>query len=191
MAFIKTIPEAQAQGKLKELYQKYGNPDGTVDDVLKVHSLNPASLEAHCALYVQSMHQPSPLSRVEREMVAVTVSRLNGCTYCLEHHGAGLQRLLPKERKAITRNVMAGDFAQLSARELALVEYATKLATTPGKMESRDVETLRAAGLNDHEILDLAQIIGYFAYANRVVLGLGAVLEDDEQRGYWPGEEPG
>lgn len=81
MAFIETIDPSDADGPLSELYQRFGNRDGTVDNVLRAHSLNPESLEAHCGLYVQAMLRPSPLSRVEREIIAVTVSRLNECHY--------------------------------------------------------------------------------------------------------------
>lgn len=81
MAFIRTIEPAQASGQLAELYQRYANPDGSVDNVLKVHSVNPSALTAHLQLYIQAMHSASPLSRAEREMVAVAVSRLNNCHY--------------------------------------------------------------------------------------------------------------
>ncbi len=81
MAFIETIAPSDASGPLAELYRRFGNKDGTVDNVLQAHSLNPESLEAHCGLYVQAMHRPSPLSRVEREIIAVTVSRVNECQY--------------------------------------------------------------------------------------------------------------
>lgn len=81
MAFIETVDPSDAGGPLTKLYKRFGNADGTVDNVLKAHSLNPESLEAHLALYIQAVHRPSPLSRVEREIIAVTVSRLNECHY--------------------------------------------------------------------------------------------------------------
>lgn len=81
MAFIETIHEDDADGRLAELYRAFANPDGTVDNVLKLHALNPEALAAHGALYASTMHRDSALSRVEREIVAVTVSRLNECRY--------------------------------------------------------------------------------------------------------------
>ena len=81
MAYIRTIAEADARGRLAELYQRFSNPDGSVDNILKAHALNPESLESHCALYLQALHRPSPLSRLERELIGVTVSRLNKCHY--------------------------------------------------------------------------------------------------------------
>ena len=186
MAYIQTIPESDAQGNLATLYKRFGNPDGTVDDVLKVHSLNPESLEAHCALYVQSMHRSGPVSRVEREIVGITVSRINGCTYCVRHHAAGLVKLLPDDRKHIAEELKNGGEDGLTQRELAMVHYATRLTEDPGSMTEQDLDPLRAAGLEDREILDIAQAAAYFAYANRIVLGLGAQLEGHHAIGQWP-----
>lgn len=190
-AYIEMIDEADAAGGLAALYKRFGNPDGTVDNVLKVHSLNPESLNAHCALYVQSMHRPSPVSRAEREMVGVEVSRLNGCVYCMEHHARGLERLLPDDRKPLVSALKAGGTSGLSARESAMVTYAGKLTRTPADMTRADVDALRAAGLTDREILDVAQAAAYFAYANRIVLGLGAALEGTgDEIGQWPAAGP-
>ncbi|MCZ6736156.1 MAG: peroxidase-related enzyme, partial [Planctomycetota bacterium] len=63
MAYIRTIPEAQATDELAEAYKCAGNPDGTVDNVMKVHSLNVDSLRTHFAMYTAAMHKPSPISR--------------------------------------------------------------------------------------------------------------------------------
>lgn len=157
-----------------------------MDNVLKVHSLNPDSLEAHCGLYVQSMHRPSPLSRAEREMLGVTVSRVNGCGYCMHHHASGLERLLDGGRAQVPEELVRGEFGSLSERERALVEFAEELTRTPATISRQDVEELRACGLSDLEVLDAVQVIGYFAYANRIVLGLGAELEPPGAIGQWP-----
>jgi len=187
MSYIEIVQESDATGELADLYRRSGNPDGTVDNVLKVHSLNPPSLEAHCALYVQSMHRPSPVTRAEREMVGVAVSRANGCAYCLEHHASGLERHLSADRKAIAEQLKAGDTSALTDRERAMVAYAQKLTEDPASMSRDDVDALRRAGLDDREVLDVCQAASYFAYANRVVLGLGASLGDGEgAQGQWP-----
>ncbi len=81
MAYIETINETDAEGRLAELYRRFANSDGSVDNVLKVRSLNPAALLAHAQFYTQAMHGPSPVSTLEREVIALGVSRLNGCGY--------------------------------------------------------------------------------------------------------------
>ncbi len=187
MAYIRTIPEAQATNELAEAYKRVSNPDGTVDNVMKVHSLNVDSLRTHFAMYTAAMHKPSPVSRAEREMVAVVVSRLNGCAYCLRHHRHGLKRLLGQDRKQVADDLGDGANAQLTEREAAMIAYAVKLTATPAAMEPTDVKPLRDAGLDDRAILDLAQCIGYFNYVNRIVTGLGVELSEDEgEPGQWP-----
>ncbi len=177
MSYIEMIDESIASGALAELYKRVGNPDGTVDNVMKIHSLSPESLKAHFDLYVVALHRPSPLSRVEREIVGTIVSRLNECEYCRTHHAAGLKRLLPDDRKQLADQLAAGDDTGLTPRESAMAEYASKLARHPGGVRRDDVDELRAAGLDDRSILDLAQVVAYFCYANRIVNGLGAEIE--------------
>jgi len=81
-AWIKVVPENEADGELKKLYQQEWNaPANAVDNILAVHSLNPPSLRAHADLYHTVMHAASPLSRSEREMIGVVVSALNRCQY--------------------------------------------------------------------------------------------------------------
>ena len=81
MAWIDTITELDAKGELKRLYKKVTEPWGGVDNIMKIHSINPASLEAHLTLYKTVMFGKSPLPLVEREMIAVVVSALNNCHY--------------------------------------------------------------------------------------------------------------
>jgi len=81
MAWIKIIPEDEAEGRLKALYEKYHESWGGVDNILKIHSLNVKSLETHYELYAHLMRGKSELSRVQREMIAVVVSAVNRCHY--------------------------------------------------------------------------------------------------------------
>ena len=80
MAWIRWIDEDDADGALAELYERCGGPHG-VDHILKIHALNPGSLAGHYELYRHLMFGPSPLSRSEREMLAVVVSDANDCFY--------------------------------------------------------------------------------------------------------------
>jgi len=81
MAYIEMISEKDASGRLQELYGKLVSPHGDVDNILKIHSLNVPSLDAHLQLYKTIMYGRSGLSRTRREMIAVTVSVLNNCHY--------------------------------------------------------------------------------------------------------------
>jgi len=81
-AWINVISEEEAEGELKSLYeQEFDSEKQGTDNILAVHSLNPPTLRAHADLYHTVMHAKSPLSRSEREMVAVIVSAINKCHY--------------------------------------------------------------------------------------------------------------
>lgn len=74
--------------------------------------------------------------------------------------------------------------AGLTAREEALCTWAEKLTRTPREMTPADLEPLRAAGLDDLAILDLAQVVSYFNYINRMADGLGVDLEPFMERSH-------
>jgi len=81
MAYIPYVPYEEASGLLKELYGVYGGKGGSVDNIIRIHSLNPRSMRDHVDLYAHLMRGRSPLSRIQREMLAVTVSAENNCFY--------------------------------------------------------------------------------------------------------------
>ncbi len=81
MAYVPYISEQDASPELSSKYDKYRDPAGHVDNILRIHGLNPPSMDAHVQLYTTLMHRRSPLSRVQREMIAVVVSSINECHY--------------------------------------------------------------------------------------------------------------
>ncbi len=82
MAWIQTIEEGRAAGELARLYETMADPEsGRVDNILKVHSLHAEGLETHFALYRAVMRGTPTLPKVDRELIALTVSRINGCHY--------------------------------------------------------------------------------------------------------------
>jgi uncharacterized peroxidase-related enzyme len=190
VAFIDVIPPQQASGRLKNIYKRLQAPDGQVDNVLQVHSLRPHTLEGHMAIYKAVLHHSANrLPEWYLEAVGVLVSRLNACGYCAGHHGAGLQRLLQSESmdfhaydSALSQPMPGEPFTQKEQQGLA---YTRKLTLTAGQIGASDIESLRQAGFEDGEILELNQVAAYFAYANRTVSGLG-VNPDGEVLGQSP-----
>ena len=81
MAHIPYVPFAEADGLLAGLYEAYRDGDGRLDNILRIHSLNPGSMRDHVDLYAHLMRGPSPLSRIQREMIALAVSAENDCFY--------------------------------------------------------------------------------------------------------------
>ena len=80
MAHIPYVPDDAASGLLAELYSSYATEAG-VDNILRIHSLNPRSMRDHYRMYAHLMRGPSPLDRIQREMIAVVVSAENDCFY--------------------------------------------------------------------------------------------------------------
>ena len=81
MAWIYVIPEDEATGPLKDLYERYTEPWGGVDNIINIHSLNVKSMKTHFDLYAHLMRGRSALTRAQREMIAVVASALNRCRY--------------------------------------------------------------------------------------------------------------
>jgi uncharacterized peroxidase-related enzyme len=183
MSWIETTSPERAEGRLQELYTRVAGPNGAIDQILRAHSLRPHTLEGHMALYKSVLHHSgNRLPKWLLEMVGIYVSLLNGCSYCVEHHFAGLRRLLRDDARAeaIRTGLETGAFDELfSARERAILLYAKKLTQSPATMGESDIAHLRAADLDDGEILEVNQVASYFAYANRTVLGLGVTTEGD------------
>ncbi len=177
MAWIKIIDEQNAEGSLKEQYDQLIEPWGGVDNILKIHSLNPESLAAHVKLYKTLMYGKSPLRRTDREMIAVVVSAINQCHYWIVHHGEGLLKLTKDESLV---NQLKSDYtlANISTKQMAMLNYAAKLTERPADIFNRDIEELREVGFKDRAILDINQIVAYYAFVNRIADGLGVDLEE-------------
>lgn len=81
MAYIPYLEYADASTEAQELYDKFRNLDGTVDNILRIHAAKPKSWAGHYDLYASIMRGPSELSRAQREMIGVVVSAINECHY--------------------------------------------------------------------------------------------------------------
>ena len=191
-AWIRMIPLAEATGKLKEMYQRVTTPHGTVDNVMRAHSLRPHSMEGHLVLYKNVLHNPdNTLPFWFLEIVASYVSMTNRCDYSLTHHFTNARRLLNDKARS---DAIWDAFQQaqpervFAGKELALLRYARKLTTSVGDMVRADYEALREAGADDGEILEVNQVCAYFNYSNRLLNGLGVTTEGDVI-GYY--KEPG
>ena len=183
MTWIATISYEDAEGALRKLYDRIKGPDDNVDNIMLAHSLRPHSMEGHMALYKYVLHHPrNALPKSYLETIGVYVSLLNQCRYCIDHHYAGLLRLLKDdERGAEIRAALdAGNpVAVFDGKELAGLQYVEKLTTDPAALSESDIDALRNSGFDDGEILEINQVAAYFAYANRMVLGLGIDTDGD------------
>ncbi len=181
MSWIQSIQPSQANASLRKHYQRVVGTREQVDNVLAVHALRPPTLLSHMGLYQAVMHHPElQLPLWLREALGVFVSRLNRCDYCVAHHRCGLsaalgdQHQFEKLDQALATPRPAKPFS--AAEQLAL-DYARRLVVEPSSLRNDDVAKLREAGFSDGEILEINQVVAYFCYVNRVVLGLGVELE--------------
>ncbi len=182
-AWIEMVDDTNANDELREALALARTPHGTVDNVMRVHSLRPSTLVGHVVLYRAVLHDDAnTLPAWLQECIASWVSILNECGYSLANHWANARHLIDDDPKAdrIERAFEARRPSDaFEASECALFDYAQMLTLSPASVAQADIETMRAAGYDDGEILEVNQIVCYFNYVNRSLNGLGVTTEDD------------
>ena len=182
-AWIKMISDKDADKELSEVLNLARTPHGTVDNVMRVHSLRPSTMKGHVTLYRAALHDESnTIPMWFQETISSYVSILNDCPYSYANHWKNAAYLMQDPTKAnqveIALNAKKPESHFVGA-ELAMLEYTEKLTLKPGKMVETDVIKLRDGGVDDGQILELNQIIGYFNYVNRLLNGLGVTTSGD------------
>ena len=173
MAWIETVSWAEAEGPLRDAYDWQAAALGEPAEFTMLGSLYPAIVEERLRLYRTVEHCPSRLTAVERQSAALVTSRMNGTDHCasglrLKLKSLGLATEVLDAIDADPANVRVGD-----ARFDAICAYAAKLTQSPASVTEDDLNPLREHGLSDLDILDLNNMVAYYAYINRVVMGLG------------------
>jgi len=182
-AWIKMISDEDADDDLAAALELARTPHGTVDNVMRVHSLRPNSMRGHVLLYRAALHDDAnTLPTWFQETVSCYVSILNECSYSLANHWANARHLIGDDRRAerIEQALQARRPEDaFDGAELAMMRYAEKLTLSPGDIREADVAAMRAVGCDDGQILELNQIVGYFNYVNRCLNGLGVTTDGD------------
>lgn len=183
MTWIKTVDYDESKGKLRTLYNRVKGSDNNVDNIMMAHSLRPHTMEGHMAIYKNVLHHSAnQVPKHLLETLGVYVSMLNSCEYCVLHHFNGLKRLIENDARAqaIWDSLKSENLDEtFDAKEQALLQYAKKLTQTPQRVDESDIQSLRDVGLDDGEVLEINQVVSYFSYANRTVLGLGINTDGD------------
>lgn len=191
-AWIRMISDEEAGPALRDALDLARTPHGTVDNVMRVHSLRPATLRGHVALYRACLHDDgNTIPQWFQEVISSWVSHLNACPYSWANHWANARHLIGDAARsdAIEAALTQGrPEAAFDGARLALLRYAEKLTLRPAEMTRADVAALRDAGVDDGEILEANQIVGYFNYVNRLLNGLGVTTEGDVV-GYYASED--
>jgi len=183
MSFIKTISYKDADRSLKRLYDKVKGPNDVIDNIMLVHSLRPHTMIGHMALYKNVLHHKNnTMPKWFLETIGVYVSLLNNCNYCVDHHFEGLKRLLNDDIKAafIKKKLITNSYETIFDKDYSLVlRYAENLTKNITQISEKQIDELINEGVSDGQILEINQVISYFNYANRTVLGLGVSTDGD------------
>ncbi|MEO1639048.1 MAG: peroxidase-related enzyme [Pseudomonadota bacterium] len=167
---------------LPEATQKYfdicQDKLGMVPNVLRAYAFDIDKLNAFTALYNDVMLADSGLTKLEREMIAVAVSSINKCYYCLTAHGAAVRQLSgdPKLGEMLVMNWRAAD---LDARQSAMLEFAEQMTVASHKITEKDRDALRQVGFSDRDIWDIAAVAGFYNMSNRIASATDMRPNDD------------
>lgn len=143
---------------------------GMVPNVLRAYAFDIDKLNAFTAMYNDLMLGDSNLTKLEREMIAVVVSSINKCFYCLVAHGAAV-RHLSGDPVLGEMMVMNWKVADLPERQRAMLGFAEKLTKASADVTEEDRQVLRDTGFTDRDIFDIASVAGFFNMSNRVASG--------------------
>lgn len=173
---IDSIPEAAAQGSVKEVYDEMKNSLGMVPNVFKALSLFPEGLKLYVAMFKGTMFADTKLTRAVKEMIASTVSRINQCDYCLGHHKNFMTQygISPAVSEQVVNDPQSAEISDAEKRLLAYVEKVTRHAY---KVTDADVEGLKEIGWTHEQILEATLVASLFNSINRFADALGVQPE--------------
>lgn len=164
------LPEQDASALPDDLARYFAKCEeklGFVPNVLRAYSFDAAKLRAFIDFHDGLMLADSGLSKLEREMIAVTVSARNHCHYCLTAHGAAVRGL--SGDPVLGEQLLASPrAAPLDDRQRAMLEFAEKVTDAPDAVDDHDRQALRDAGFTDRDIWDIAAVAAFFAMTNRM-----------------------
>ena len=140
---------------------------GMVPNVLQAYAFDIEKLNAFTAMYNDIMFCESGLSKLEREMIAVAVSSINKCFYCMTAHGAAVRQLSgdPVLGELMVMNYKAAD---LDPRQRAMLDFAEKITKESSAIDEVDRQILRDVGFNDRDIFDISSVAAFYNMTNRV-----------------------
>jgi uncharacterized peroxidase-related enzyme len=179
-------PTALNLDKVEELserqqayFDKCDEKLGFVPNVLRAYAFAPAKLQAFADIYNDLMLAESGLSKLEREMIAVAVSSVNHCYYCLTAHGAAVRQLSgnPALGEQMVMNYRAAE--GLTPKQVAMLDFADKLTRSPHAIVEADRQALRDAGFSDPDIWDIAAVASFFNMSNRMAAAVDMRPNDE------------
>ncbi len=154
---------ADIRDKMLEVQKKAG----FIPNVFVTLAHRPDEFRAFFAYHDALMLRESGLSKAEKEMIVVATSALSQCPYCVIAHGAIL-RIYAKNPQISDQVAVHHRRAELSARQIAMLDFACKLSRTPEALTDADHEILIGHGFSAEDIWDIGGITAFFALSNRM-----------------------
>jgi uncharacterized peroxidase-related enzyme len=175
---IPVPPRSKLDPATQAYFAKCDEKIGFVPNVLLSYSFDQKKLRGFTEMYNELMLGESGLSKLEREMIAVVVSSINHCFYCLTAHGAAVRQISgdPKLGELMVMNYRAAD---LSPKLRAALDFAAKLTETPAKIVEADRAALRNVGWSDRDIWDIAATASFFNMSNRMAAAIEMQPNDE------------
>jgi len=159
--------ETPLSASMTAYFAKCDEKLGMVPNVLKAYAFNNEKLEAFVAFYNELMLGASNLSKLDRELIAVAVSSVNRCYYCLTAHGAAVRQLSGNPALG-EQMVMNHRVADLEPAQRAMIDFAVLVTENPARILEADRQGLRDVGFSDRDIWDIAAVASFFNMTNRM-----------------------
>ena len=159
---LKDLPQ-DIYERITEVQEK----SGFVPNVYLVLAQRPDEFRAFFAYHDALMDKEDGLTKGEREMIVVTTSGLNNCTYCVVAHGAILRI---REKNPIIADQLATNYhnADITSKQKVMLDFAVKVSLNSNEIDNSDFEKMRTHGFSDNEIWQTASISAFFALSNRL-----------------------
>ena len=161
------LPAPVLDAETKVVFEKCVAKFGFVPNVLQAYSHDGEKLKGFSGLYNNLMLAPSGLTKLEREMIAVVVSSINKCPYCLAAHGAAVREMSgnPALGDLLTYNYRA---APITQKQRAMLDFSSLMTENSAMIEEEDRDLLRDHGFSDQDIWDIAAVASFFNMSNRM-----------------------
>ena len=159
---INSLPE-DIKSRILEVQEK----SGFIPNVFLALAHRPDEFRAFFSYHDALMNKESGLSKGEREMIVVATSGLNSCIYCVVAHGAILRI---REKNSLIADQIATNYrkANISERQLAMLDFAVKVSRGANEVSEEDTQTLTQHGFSEQDVWDIGSIAAFFALSNRL-----------------------
>ena len=179
LSHLQTPREEDIPAEIQEEFDQYTDAqqqaNGFINNLFKVLPLNAKQFKGFLDFKHSLFNEETNyLSLADKEMIGLVVSSTNNCSYCLTTHSDVL-RGISKDPSWVDQLTYNYRSAKLTEKQRALCDYAYRATRYPYELTTKEVDLLREAGFNDHEVLEAAFIVGFFNYTNRWVSTIGAI----------------